>query len=176
MLILDGHPSYVTHDFLKYCADNKIIPYLLPSHTTQLIQPLDVAVFGPYKHWHGEAIGDHNRLGLTAVTKVDFLDMIKGFRTKAMKTGTIQKAFRMSGIWPLNAQIVLDKIEVPETLLPESDSKPDFAAIQATPYTLKQADLILDAASADIILSYNTAKKLQNAYQIMLLENNLLKN
>ena len=97
MLILDGYPSYITHNFLKYCANNKIIPYLLLSYTTQLIQPLDIAVFGPYKHWHGEAIGDHNRLGLTAVTKVDFLDMIKGFRTKAMKTGTIQKAFRMSG-------------------------------------------------------------------------------
>ena len=125
------------HDFLKYCADNKIITYLLPSHTTQLIQPLDIAVFGPYKHWHGEAIRNHNQLGLTAVTKIDFLNILNEFRTKAIKTGIIQKAFWLSGIWLLNAQIVLDKIEVPETPLPESDNKPDLAAIQATPHTLK---------------------------------------
>ena len=35
---------------------------------------------------------------------------------------------------------------------------------------------MLDAASADVISSYNTVKKLQNAYQTMLLKNNLLKN
>ena len=174
MLLMDGYGSHSTYKFLKYCADNKIITYFLPPHTTQLIQPLDVAVFGPYKHWHGEAIGDHNRLGLTAVTKVDFLDMLNGFRTKAMKTGTIQKAFRTSGIWPLNAQIVLDKIDVLETP-PESEHKLDINTIFTTPQNVDQANSMLGAAIEDIISYDDAARRLRNAYHTMVVENSLLK-
>ncbi len=31
-------------------------PFGLPSHTTHLLQPLDVCVFQPLKHWHSKAV------------------------------------------------------------------------------------------------------------------------
>ncbi len=50
MLVMDGYGSHHTREFLSYCEDHKIIPFGLPSHTTHLLQPLDVCVFQPLKH------------------------------------------------------------------------------------------------------------------------------
>jgi len=50
LLLLDGHNSHVNPNFLEFCLSEKIIPYCLPPHTTHRLQPLDVSVFGPYKH------------------------------------------------------------------------------------------------------------------------------
>jgi len=56
MLLFDGHTTYITTDLLRYADENKIIPFLCPPHLTQLIQPLDVAVFSVYKHYYSEAV------------------------------------------------------------------------------------------------------------------------
>ncbi|KAI0994129.1 hypothetical protein K3495_g14054 [Podosphaera aphanis] len=52
MLVMDGHGSHVTLEFVDYCHNNKILPFLLPPHSTHLLQPLDIGVFQQYKHYH----------------------------------------------------------------------------------------------------------------------------
>ena len=42
LLIFDGYGSHTTKELLEYCELNNIIPLALPSHTTHLLQPLDV--------------------------------------------------------------------------------------------------------------------------------------
>ena len=49
MLIIDGHGSHLTLDFIDLARANDIIVYCLPPHTTHVLQPLDVAVYGPLK-------------------------------------------------------------------------------------------------------------------------------
>jgi len=44
MIIFDGHESHVSWDFLQYCIQQKIIAFCLPPHSTNILQPLDVAV------------------------------------------------------------------------------------------------------------------------------------
>ncbi|RPA96297.1 hypothetical protein L873DRAFT_1925421 [Choiromyces venosus 120613-1] len=50
LLLFDGHSSHINAAFLEFCVSHNIIPYCLPPHTTHRLQPLDVSVFGPYKH------------------------------------------------------------------------------------------------------------------------------
>jgi len=38
LLIVDGHCSHFTYDFLKYAKDNKIKVLCLPSNTTHVLQ------------------------------------------------------------------------------------------------------------------------------------------
>jgi hypothetical protein len=45
MLIMDGHGSHLTHDFVNYWWDHDIVPFILPAHTTHLLQPLDIGFF-----------------------------------------------------------------------------------------------------------------------------------
>jgi hypothetical protein len=48
-LILDGHSSHITLDFLIHCREHKIMLLCLIPHTSHLCQPLDVGLFGPLK-------------------------------------------------------------------------------------------------------------------------------
>ena len=50
------------------------------------------------------------REGCDDFNKLEFLHVIKSMRKEAFKQSTIKSAFRKSGIWPLNARIVLDKL------------------------------------------------------------------
>lgn len=41
LLLLDGHGSYLTYEFLSCCDDNKIIPFAFLPHTSNFQEPLD---------------------------------------------------------------------------------------------------------------------------------------
>ena len=47
LLIVDGHGSHLTMEFIDYCDDNKILLAIYPPHSTHTLQPLDVAMFKP---------------------------------------------------------------------------------------------------------------------------------
>ena len=42
---MDGFSSYEDLQFIWYCTMFDIIPYQLPSHTSHILQPLDVGVY-----------------------------------------------------------------------------------------------------------------------------------
>jgi hypothetical protein len=45
LLILDGHRSYLTMDFIDYCDRNRILLARFLPHSTHTLQPLDVVLF-----------------------------------------------------------------------------------------------------------------------------------
>lgn len=45
--ILDGHDSHINTAIIELAIQKKIILLCLPPHTTHLLQPLDVGIFGP---------------------------------------------------------------------------------------------------------------------------------
>ncbi|KAJ1021822.1 hypothetical protein NDA13_005434 [Ustilago tritici] len=47
LLIIDGHGSHITAEFIQQAWDSRIICLCLPPHATHLLQPLDVVIFGP---------------------------------------------------------------------------------------------------------------------------------
>lgn len=49
LLILDGHRSHVTDSFVIHYMDHRITLMRLPPHTSHILQPLDVGLFGPLK-------------------------------------------------------------------------------------------------------------------------------
>lgn len=61
---MDGNTSHITWQFFDYGLKNKIVPFCLPPHSTHLLQPLNVGLFGPSMHYYSEAldgISDENR-------------------------------------------------------------------------------------------------------------------
>lgn len=60
MLVFDGHGSHTSDEYLLYCWQHKIVPFILQPHSTHMLQPLNVGVFQPLKHWHQESI--HNTI------------------------------------------------------------------------------------------------------------------
>ena len=82
--------------------NNNIIPFGLPPHLTHLLQPLDVVVFQPLKHYHAKALDILVRDGCVTITKIEFLACIEGVRRQAFKKTTILSAFKKTGINPWN--------------------------------------------------------------------------
>ena len=51
-MLMDNHGTHCTPEFIKLANKNHIRPLPLIPHLTHCMQPLDVSVFQPYKHWH----------------------------------------------------------------------------------------------------------------------------
>lgn len=115
LLILDGHNSHCTPQFLEYAELHNIKITVFPSHLTHVIQPLDVVCFQPFKHYCGKAINNLYRHGADDICKVAFLDNLPQIRQDTYKVGTVKSAFEETGLVPYAPYKVLDKLPLPPT-------------------------------------------------------------
>ena len=112
MLLFDGHGSHLTQEFLDFCWQHHIRPFQLPSHTTHLLQPLDVGVFQSLKHNFKKEVRKQVFLGAKEISRTDFFAFFQRFHDKTFKNPRIHKsAFRKTGLIPLNPQVVLSKLK-----------------------------------------------------------------
>ncbi|RYP74072.1 hypothetical protein DL771_003261 [Monosporascus sp. 5C6A] len=74
LLIIDGHNSHTTEEFMWTCLINKIYIVFLPSHSSHAWQPLDVGVFSVlkrrFRYWFRERCYGRSS---EATDKTDFL-------------------------------------------------------------------------------------------------------
>jgi hypothetical protein len=56
ILLYDECKSHFTREVLEFCEFNNIHVFGLPPHTSHILQPLDVVLFQPYKHWHAQTL------------------------------------------------------------------------------------------------------------------------
>jgi hypothetical protein len=138
LLLVDGHGSHHTAQFIEFCDNNGIIPFGMPSNLTHLLQPLDVCVFQPYKHYHGLALDRLVRDGAVEITKLDFLSIIEEVRRKAFKESTIKAAFKKSGIYPLDCSIIIKDILNRQPLNTPSPAHEPSSSEITTPTTYRQ--------------------------------------
>jgi len=59
LLIFDGHGSHITFNFVSLGFSNNVLLLCLPSHSTHLLQPLDVGLFGPYQYFYGVPVDNY---------------------------------------------------------------------------------------------------------------------
>lgn len=110
LIILDGHDSHISHAAIQYAVEQKIILLCLPSHTTHMIQPLDVSLFQPLSTVYRTALTDFlDRARGYTVDKVDFLNLYLPARKKAFTDKNIRSAWRHAGLYPYQPNIVLNK-------------------------------------------------------------------
>jgi len=107
-LILDGHYSHITIEFIEYCEANRIALYCPPPHSTHILQQLDIDLFRSLLHHYSKAIDDNVRRGVYGIHKGDFLPLYLQARQATYLT-TIIKAFETCGPFSLNARVVLKK-------------------------------------------------------------------
>ena len=105
LLILDGHNSHCTYKFCKFAEQHDILIICLPSHTTHVLQPCDVGVFGPLSTYWKAQVNISSR-AYTPITKSNLLAHYHTARENAFRQTTIAAAFRKTGIHPLNPDCV----------------------------------------------------------------------
>jgi DDE superfamily endonuclease/Tc5 transposase DNA-binding domain len=122
ILLCDGCGSHITREILEFCEQRLIHMFVLPPHTSHILQPLDVVLFQPLKHFHAKAVDNATRTGCSDFNKLEFLAAIHGIRQQTFKKNSILSSFRECGIVPYNPQIAIDKVQ--EYLSPPDLTRP----------------------------------------------------
>ena len=118
-----------------------MIPVCLPAHTSHLLQPLDVGLFGPVQHAYGRKVTQLSQLGVTHISKLEFLSILTDACVRAYTPENIAGAWRGAGIELYNPSTVLQRIPGASPETPPSAS-PTSALLQ-TPRSAVQVDNIL---------------------------------
>jgi len=128
LLILDGHISHCHPDFVVYALLHNTILLLLPSHTTQGLQPLDVGVFGPLARAWSNVVTELAKEG-RVIRKSNLIFAYDKARRIALTEANIRSAFKKCGIEPFDPSKITEEQMAPA-------EKTTFTASQPIPPTL----------------------------------------
>lgn len=113
LLLVDGHNSHYTQAFLDYTRMNQIIVLCYPSHATHIYQGLDVVVFSVLKRYVREEHDNYECTTATKFSKSNFLQIYRHAHLRALIPEIIESAFRKTGVWPFNPNLVTPKMMAP---------------------------------------------------------------
>jgi len=126
ILILDGHESHVTPEFIHHCLFNNILLLRLPQHTSHILQPLDVGLFGPLKKALSENIDPLIQTEVVRIQKSEWLLAYVKARQLAFTPSNILGGWRGAGLFPFEPEKVYRH-------LPDSSSPPELPTFQPLP-------------------------------------------
>jgi hypothetical protein len=98
-------------EFINFCDAKKILLAVFPPHATHSLQPLDVVLFAPLSSSYSQELEHfiHQSQGLLTIKKGDFFPLFWAAWTSSFKVETIRKRFEATGIFPMNADIILQR-------------------------------------------------------------------
>ncbi|CUA69981.1 hypothetical protein RSOLAG22IIIB_08826 [Rhizoctonia solani] len=106
LLLVDGHVSHYTLELLNYAREHNIVLACYPSHTTHVLQGLDVACFARLKQLYSRYAKQRENTQGFKVTKSTFLVPFSKAYSETFTPETIRSAFSSTGIHPFNRNIV----------------------------------------------------------------------
>ncbi|XP_063420606.1 uncharacterized protein LOC134705821 [Mytilus trossulus] len=106
LLLYDGHRTHITPDIIDWAVEKKIILYVLPPHTSHVLQPMDVGCFGPFARIYSSECHKFQRTTSSVINKYNLCSIACKSYNSALSPTNLQSAFRKSGIYPLNRDAI----------------------------------------------------------------------
>ena len=107
MLLVDGHSSHYEPESIRAAAEQGIIVFCLPPHSTHVAQPLDVSFFHPLKVYWSEACHTFMQENPgCVVTKYQFSRLFSKAWYKAIQPQNLISGFTKTGIHPFNPNAI----------------------------------------------------------------------
>lgn len=106
LLLLDNHASHISIQAIDFCKNNGIVLLSFPPHCTHKLQPLDRAVFGPFKKMINIATDNWMRNNPGRTMNIHYIPGIVGeaFPLSVTEKNAIA-GFACTGISPFNRNI-----------------------------------------------------------------------
>jgi hypothetical protein len=113
LLLVDGHDSHVTTQFMYECHQNRVqLVYLIP-HSSHVLQPLDLSCFSAIKSRYRAQIADLARYEDSApVKKIRFVQYYDKARRESLTPFYIRAGWKAAGIYPWDPRKVLRSSQV----------------------------------------------------------------
>jgi hypothetical protein len=168
LLVLDGHGSHVTMDFIDYCDQNRILLMILPPHSTHTLQPLDVGMFKPLSTAYSAELSGylHRSQGLASITKGDFFPLFWKAWEASFRESTILSSFRATGISPPDPDPILDRFT-------QGEESGNSSSSGLSDHDWRKMDRLIQLAVKD--QGSQDTKKLRQSLHHLSVQNELLK-
>jgi hypothetical protein len=132
LLLLDGHNSHCSIEFLNLAKSKNIEILCLPPHTTHALQPCDIGVFSPLaSHWAAEVEKAFD--SGEGVSRQTFLKVYHRARDQAITPQTIQASWHKAGIHPLNYDEIMASAYLPATNTSINSTLSNLSLFHPTP-------------------------------------------
>lgn len=97
--------------FINYYIAHQIYLIVLPPHSTQTLQPLDIVIFKPLASAYNEQLNHFifECAGLLNLRKGDFFRLFYAAWEASFTKKNIEKAFKAARIYPFDLLVVLSK-------------------------------------------------------------------
>ena len=119
LILFDGHKSHVNLALQEWGRENNVIFFVLPPHTSHLLQPLDVGCFAPLKAvYYRECQIYLGQNPGTVINKYVVGELSSKAFIKAMTPNNLTSAFQKSGLYPFNKDSVPSFQLAPSTIYP----------------------------------------------------------
>ena len=121
ILVLDGHSSHLSLCAIEICIENNITMLCLPAHSSHILQPLDVGVYGHVKKEWRQILQDYYfNSRAEKLDKENFAPLLKKLydSNKAFTTLHAVGGFQNTGLYPLNKDSIdRSKLTIAETFV-----------------------------------------------------------
>ncbi|KAF6517612.1 hypothetical protein HZS61_003173 [Fusarium oxysporum f. sp. conglutinans] len=113
LIILDGHGSHATDEWMATCFLNNVYCCYLPAHCSHGLQPLDNGVFNALKAAYRRELEKFASLTDSApIDKVNFIRAYAKARRVGMTKKNILSGWRVTGNWPISREKALRHPEI----------------------------------------------------------------
>ena len=110
LLIFDGHSSHISLELIELAQEHDVHLLCLPSHTSHLLQPLDVGVFKALKSAFNKAYKKYMAKNPGCVVRSENLaSLLSHAWSQSVTPVNIMSGFRKCGIHPLNPGVIDDR-------------------------------------------------------------------
>ncbi len=108
MLLIDDHASHITTQMIDYCISQKIILLCLSTHTTHLLQSLNVEVFASLATAYKTHVQRVTQLEISySINKTNFLKLYQLTRHETITSLNIRKTWTATELLSFNSVLVL---------------------------------------------------------------------
>ena len=122
LILYDGHKSHISLTLTEWAKKYNVVLFVLPPHTSHITQPLDVAVFGPFKSmYNSECQAYMKRNPGLSVTKYEVAQLTSTPYLRALSAENLISAFRKTGIHPFNNKDITDSQVAPSVIYHKQD-------------------------------------------------------
>uniref|UniRef100_A0A2S2Q4Q0 DDE-1 domain-containing protein n=1 Tax=Sipha flava TaxID=143950 RepID=A0A2S2Q4Q0_9HEMI len=146
IVFLDGHKSHLSLHLSKFCRENGMILVALYPNSTHILQPLDVAVFGPLKSRWKKIVKQWRIEKEKEISKIDVPTALSQIIYDKEMTSNIKSGFRTTGIYPYNSdnvdyfKIILRAVSDHDTLIDLNNIKCHLSYVETK---IKKIDINL---------------------------------
>ena len=107
ILFFDGHHSHLSIKLIELARAHNVHLFCFPPHCTHILQPLDVAVFGPVKATWRKVLKEHQiETCAASITKEDFPMLLSKLWETSFRPQHLVSGFYRCGLCPVSREAI----------------------------------------------------------------------